>query len=93
MNGGVASMEDGIQYKERQRTGFLLLQGQFVPIVLHSISQCHPQIGLLLRRHRLPARLNVGESGIGDGVSLTRLFTLGVHIVVDDGGAKEASRA
>jgi hypothetical protein len=51
------------------RTGFLLLVGQLGPVAdLHAVAQGHPQVGLLLRRHRLPALLDVGEGWVGDGV-------------------------
>jgi hypothetical protein len=39
-----------------------------VPVNLHTIPQLHPQFGLLLGRHGLPALLDTGECGIRDGV-------------------------
>lgn len=39
-----------------------------MPVNLHAVSQLHPQVGLLLGRHGLPALLNTGQGGIGDGM-------------------------
>lgn len=41
-------------------TGLLLLQRQVGPAALHAVTQGHPQVGLLLERHSLPALLDVG---------------------------------
>lgn len=49
-------------------TSLLLLQGQLSPIGLHAVAECHPHIGLLLRRHLLPPLLDVGEGRVGDCV-------------------------
>jgi hypothetical protein len=45
--------------KETLRTGSLLLKCQLVPATLHTISQCHPELSLLLKRHCLPSLLDV----------------------------------
>jgi hypothetical protein len=55
------------------RTGLLLLQGHLLPIDLHTVSERHPQIGLLLRGHVLPSLLNIGKRRVGDGMSLASL--------------------
>lgn len=39
-----------------------------MPVNLHAVAELHPQLGLLLRGHALPALLNAGESGVGDGM-------------------------
>lgn len=39
-----------------------------MPVDLHAVPQLHPQLGLLLRGHGLPALLNTGECGIRDGM-------------------------
>lgn len=57
-------------------TGLLLLHGQILPIHLHAVSERHPQIGLLLRRHLLPSLLNVGKGWVGDGMGLAGLLEL-----------------
>lgn len=56
------------------RTGLLLLEGQLLPVGLHAIPQRHPQVGLLLRGHVLPALLDVGKGRVGDGMSLAKLL-------------------
>lgn len=50
------------------RTSLLLLQGHLVPVNLHTIPELHEQIGLFLRRHTLPALLDTGERGVGNGM-------------------------
>jgi hypothetical protein len=55
------------------RTSFLLLQRQLGPVDLHAITQGHPQLGLLLRRHGLPALLDTGQRRAGDGVGVADL--------------------
>jgi hypothetical protein len=52
----------------RTHTGLLLLKSQLVPVGLHAVPQLHPQFGLFLRRQSLPALLDAGEDGIGDGM-------------------------
>lgn len=54
--------------KKEQHTGLLLLESHLVPVDLHAVPQLHPQLGLLLRGHGLPALLNTGECGIRDGM-------------------------
>lgn len=49
-------------------TGLLLLQRHLVPVNLHPVAQLHPQIRLLLRRHRLPSLLDTGQRWVGNGV-------------------------
>lgn len=49
-------------------TGLLLLEGQFVPVLLHAVAQSHPQLGLLGQGHTLPPLLDVGEGRVGNGV-------------------------
>jgi hypothetical protein len=51
-----------------KHTGLLLLQSQFRPVSLHAIPQRHPQICLLLRWHRLPSLLDIGQRRVRDGV-------------------------
>lgn len=59
---------------ERQRgigeslTSLLLLESELSPVLLHAVSQGHPELGLLLQGHTLPTLLNVGQSRVGDGV-------------------------
>ena len=53
---------------ETKHTGLLLLQRQLVPVGLHAVPQRHPQLGLLLRRHRLPPLLDPGQGRVRDGV-------------------------
>lgn len=50
------------------RTSLLLLHGQLVPVRLHTVTQLHPQIGLLLGRHGFPALLDAGEGRVRDGM-------------------------
>lgn len=52
----------------KARTGLLFLDRQFLPVALHTITEGHPQVGLLLEGHALPSLLNVGKSRVGDGV-------------------------
>jgi len=47
---------------------FLLLRRQLHPISLHTIPQRHPQIRLLLRRHRLPPLLDIRQRWVRDCV-------------------------
>lgn len=47
-------------------TGLLLLQRQVVPAALHAVTQSHPQVGLLLERHSLPAFFDVGQGRVGE---------------------------
>lgn len=56
-----------------KRTGLLLLQRQVVPVGLHAVAQRHPQLRLLLRRHRFPPLLDPGKRRVRDGVRLTVL--------------------
>lgn len=49
-------------------TGLLLLESHLVPVNLHAVPELHPQIGLLLKGKTLPAFLDTGECGIGNGV-------------------------
>ena len=58
-----------------RHTGLLLLQGHLGPVNLHAVSEGHPEVGLLLRRHGLPSLLNVGEGRVGDGVSASDLLS------------------
>lgn len=39
-----------------------------MPVNLHAVAEGHPELGLLLRGHTLPALLNAGESGVGDSM-------------------------
>lgn len=75
------------------RTSLLLLRGQLLPVDRHAITEGHPQFGLLLRRHLLPALLNVGEGGIRDGVLMTDLLLLTAGGGDGSGGLVEAWRA
>lgn len=56
------------QCYEEIHTGLLLLDGHLVPVNLHAVPQLHPEVGLLLRGQSLPALLNTGECGIGNGM-------------------------
>lgn len=49
-------------------TGLLLLQGQVVPVNLHAVTELHPQLSLLLRRHGLPTLLDTSQGRVGDGM-------------------------
>lgn len=49
-------------------TGLLLLEGHLVPVNLHTVTELHPQLGLLLRGHALPALLDAGQGRVRDGV-------------------------
>lgn len=49
-------------------TGLLLLEGQLIPILLHTVAQGHPQFGLLGEGHALPPLLDVGQGRVRDGV-------------------------
>ena len=59
------------------RTSLLFLECQLLPIGLHAVTEGHPQIGLLLRRHVFPSLLDVGERRVGDGVRLADLLLRG----------------
>lgn len=50
-------------------TGLLLLDGQVGPVLLHAVAEGHPQLSLFLQWHALPPLLNVGQSGVRDGVA------------------------
>lgn len=50
-------------------TSFPLLQRKLMPVVLHPIPQCHPQLRLLLRRHDLPPLLNARQRRIRNRMS------------------------
>lgn len=50
-------------------TSFPLLQRKLMPVVLHPIPQCHPQLRLFLRRHDLPPLLNARQHRIRNRVS------------------------
>lgn len=50
------------------RTGLLLLESQVGPVLLHAVTQGHPELGLLSRGHALPPLLDVGQRRVGDGV-------------------------
>lgn len=50
-------------------TSFPFLQRKLMPVILHSIPQCHPQLRLLLRRHDLPPLLNARQRRIRNCVS------------------------
>jgi hypothetical protein len=52
----------------KARTGLLFLDRQLLPAALHTITEGHPEVGLLLEGHALPSLLNVGKSRVGDGV-------------------------
>lgn len=41
-------------------TGPLLMERQLGPVLLHAVSQSHPQLGLLLQGEALPSLLDVG---------------------------------
>lgn len=73
------------------RTSFLLLDGQLVPVHLHPISQGHPQISLLLRRHAFPSLLDVGKCRVRNGMRLTRLLIFAN--TVGDSGSTEGTGA
>lgn len=49
-------------------TGLLLLEGHLVPVNLHTVTELHPQLGLLLRGHALPALLDAGQGRVRDGM-------------------------
>lgn len=49
-------------------TGLLLLEGHLVPVNLHTVTELHPQLGLLLRGHALPTLLDAGQGRVRDGV-------------------------
>ena len=51
-----------------------------MPIILHAVPQCHPQIGLFLRGHPLPSFLNIREGRIRYGVLGGRTRLLGAYI-------------
>lgn len=52
---------------EGNPVGSLLLgKRELRPVSLHSVSEGHPQLSLLLGRHPLPSLLNVGKRRIGD---------------------------
>lgn len=59
---------EGSWHSGGAHTGLALLYGQFMPIVLHAVPQCHPQIGLFLRGHPLPSLLNIRKRRIRYGV-------------------------
>lgn len=61
------------------RTGLLLLEGQLVPVDLHTVTELHPELGLLLRGHALPALLDVGEGRVGDSMVRGSAGLQGVH--------------
>ena len=65
------------------RTGLLLLEGQLRPVCLHSVTESHPEISLLLWWHGLPSLLDIGEGWVGDGVAETLLDNWGL----DEGAA------
>ncbi len=44
-----------------------------MPVDLHPIPQCHPQIRLLLGVHLFPSLLDAGQSRVGDRVLSTGL--------------------
>lgn len=50
-------------------TSFPLLQRKLMPVVLHPIPQCHPQLRLLLWGHNLPPLLNARQRRIRNRVS------------------------
>lgn len=60
-------------------TGLLLLEGQRVPVDLHAVTELHPELGLLLRGHDLPALLDVGEGRVGDSMVRSSAGLQGVH--------------
>ena len=49
-------------------TSFLFLQCQLIPIHLHTISQLHPQLGLILWWQSFPSLLDSGQGRVGDGM-------------------------
>lgn len=49
-------------------TSLLLVEGQLGPVLLHAVTESHPQLSLLLQGHTLPSLLNIGQRGVGDGV-------------------------
>lgn len=57
-----------IDFQWRIHTSLLLLKSHLVPVNLHTVTELHPQLGLLLGGHGLPALLNAGQSGVRDGV-------------------------
>ena len=63
----------GLEWGTGPRTSFLLLQRQLGPIGLHAVTQSHPQLGLLLRRHGLPSLLDIRQGRAGDCVVLAGL--------------------
>jgi hypothetical protein len=81
-NGPATASPRPVPPEKGKPTSLLLLQSQLSPIGLHAVAQGHPDIGLLLRRHLLPATLDVGEGRVGDGVGGTGLDGAG-----DDGRA------
>lgn len=67
-------------YPEDEHTSLALLNRQLMPIVLHAVPQCHPQIGLLLRGHPLPSLLDFCQGRIRYGVLGGRTGLLGPYI-------------
>lgn len=55
-------------------TGLLFLYRELIPVHLHTVSQRHPEIGLLLWWHGLPSLLNVGQSRVGNSVRTSHLL-------------------
>lgn len=50
-----------------------------MPIDLHAVTERHPELGLLLRGHTLPALLDAGKSRVGDGVLRSKASLDSVH--------------
>lgn len=50
-----------------------------MPVDLHAVTELHPELGLLLRGHALPALLDVGEGRVWDGMVRSSASLQGVH--------------
>lgn len=85
------------QYKTLARqqkllTGLLLVERQVMPAILHAVAQRHPQLSLLLHRHRLPSLLDVGERRVRNGVRRRRARRNGRRAAAAGTGAQERLR-
>lgn len=66
-----------------------------MPVNLHTVTELHPQLGLLLRGHTLPALLDAGEGRVGDSMvrSGAGLHDRGDRGSTDGcGGARDSAR-
>lgn len=50
-----------------------------MPVDLHTVTEVHPQLGLLLRGHALPALLDASDGRVRDGMVRSKASLQSIH--------------